>query len=247
MTFTELYRKLYKTVLPGIKYLGQSRVRRCQCCRMLSFIISFSEGEEFKLCIRCRANLRYEMLALALRKYCPDLSNKVIWEIDRQSPLSIFLGGLDGYIRSYYSPEDPVGFVNANGLRCEDITHSSFSDKSVDVIISSDVLEHVSNIKAAFSETARILKPGGFHLFTVPPRSQTIKRADIISGDVVLYTEPDYHRDPLNPNGILAYWDFGTDAIELFSESGLEISIVDGPKGKDRRLVWMARKPMDKI
>ncbi len=55
--------------------------------------------------------------------------------------------------------------------------------------------------------------------------------------------EPDYHSDPLNPKGILAYWDFGIDAIELFSKSGLDVSIIDGPKGKSGRLVWMARKP----
>jgi hypothetical protein len=47
----------------------------------------------------------------------------------------------------------------------------------------------------------------------------------------------------LYPKGILAFWDFGTDATELFSSSGLDVSLVSGPEGKDQRLVWKASKP----
>jgi SAM-dependent methyltransferase len=245
MNLSTFVRKIRYRVLPNLKYLPQSRFRHCQCCLKPSLIISFSNSEEFKLCIRCRANLRYEMLAMMLRKHCPDLgalSDKVIVELDPNSPLPMqFEGGIN-YIKTYYSTSVPVGFVNADGLRCEDLMQTSFDDASVDVIISSDVLEHVPDIEAAFKETKRILKPGGFHIFTVPPRSKTTKRAEIVEGKTKLLMEPDYHSDPLNPKGILAYWDFGVDAIELFSKSGLDVSIIDGPKGKSGRLVWMAKK-----
>lgn len=243
MNFYTFANKIRYRVLPNLKYLPQSSFRRCQCCLKPSLIISFSDGEEFKLCIRCRANLRYEMLAMMFRKYCSDLSSKVIVELDHNSPLSKQFMGSNNYIKTYYSASTSVGFVNGAGLRCEDITQTSFNDSSVDVIISSDVLEHVSNIETAFKETKRILKNGGFHIFTVPPRPKTIKRAEFVEGKTRLFMEPDYHSDPLNPEGILAYWDFGVDAIELFSKSGLDVSIIDGPKGKDGRLVWMAKKP----
>ena len=77
---------------------------------------------------------------------------------------------ISNYIKTYYSTSVPVGFINADGLRCENIKQTSFDDTSVDVMISSDVLEHVPDIEAAFIETKRILKLSGFQIFTVPPR-----------------------------------------------------------------------------
>ena len=61
--------------------------------------------------------------------------------------------------------------------------------------------------------------------------------------EIQFLEEPDYHSDPLDPKGILAFWDFGTDATELFSSSGQDVSIVSGAEGKDQRLVWKASKP----
>lgn len=92
-------------------------------------------------------------------------------------------------------------------------------------------------------ETFRVLRPGGSHVFTVPPREGTRRRAEIVNGEVHHLMKPDYHSDPLDPRGILAFWDYGVDAIELFRSPGLEVSIVKGPEGKDRRIVWRVTKP----
>lgn len=42
------------------------------------------------------------------------------------------------------------------------------ASNSFDIVISNDVLEHVSDPKAVFQETYRVLKPGGFLVFNVP-------------------------------------------------------------------------------
>jgi len=46
--------------------------------------------------------------------------------------------------------------------------HIPLEDKSIDVIFSSNVLEHVENPRAIFAEFRRIQKPGGFGLHVVP-------------------------------------------------------------------------------
>lgn len=187
--------------------------------------------------------MRYEMLAAYLRQACPMLSDLTVVELDPHSPLRPLLSGARTYIRTFYAEDLAPGTVREDGARCEDITRLTFPDNSIDLLVSSDVLEHVPDIEAAFREMARVLRPGGLHLFTVPPRARTRKRAVLVAGQVQLLMEPDYHCDPLNPRGILAFWDFGPDAVALFAASGLEVRIVAGPQGKDGRVVWQARKP----
>jgi SAM-dependent methyltransferase len=46
--------------------------------------------------------------------------------------------------------------------------HIPLEDQSVDVIFSSNVLEHVENIPAIMSEFRRVLRPGGFGIHVMP-------------------------------------------------------------------------------
>jgi len=59
----------------------------------------------------------------------------------------------------------------------------------------------------------------------------------------IRYLEPpEYHRDPLNPKGILAFWDIGPDLGEVLASPGLHIKVVRGPVGDDGRVVWVAER-----
>ena len=225
-----------------MRYLLESEFRRCNCCQKLTLIICLGKGDEFRLCIRCRANFRYEMIASYLRLSFPNLKDLDVVEIDPTSPLRTLLRTAKTYIRTYYSITEAKGWVRADGARCEDIADLTFEDESFDIIVSSDVLEHVNDLQSAFRETYRVLRSGGIHLFTVPPGETTIKRADIEESGIIYLTTPQYHLDPLNPDGILAFWTFGMDAGRLFSFPGLQISILDGPKGRDDRVIWGAVK-----
>ena len=223
-------RKVATRVLPNLQYLPRSQIRRCEVCGSRTLFLCFGAADEFLVCVRCRANLRYEMLARELRKY--DLPHLAVLELDDRSPLKRLLGGAAAYTPTFFSPEHPPGSI-VDGRRCEDVTRLSFGDESLDLIVSSDVLEHVPDIQLAFAETARVLKPGGALLFTVPPREHTRSREGL---------PPEYHRDPLNPAGIFTHWDFGPDLAQVIDTAGLTVRIIAGPEGRDRRVVWEARK-----
>jgi SAM-dependent methyltransferase len=62
-------------------------------------------------------------------------------------------------------------FSNINFQKM-DITDLTFTDHSFDLIICSDVLEHIKNHELAFSELARVLKRGGILIITVPYDSE---------------------------------------------------------------------------
>jgi SAM-dependent methyltransferase len=219
------------------------RVRRCGCCQRISLFLSNGKIAEFRACLFCSANERYEILAEEIRaRFGVDLEQKNIFELDPHSPLKRILSNARTYTRSFYDPGITPGTLREDGAVCEDITALSLADAAVDLIVSSDVLEHVPSLDKAFSETSRVLRPGGIHLFTVPPRSKTKKRAAVVQGQVRFLEPPEYHCDPLCPKGILAYWDIGPDLPQIISVAGLTLRILKEPIGRDGRYIWVAQR-----
>jgi len=57
-----------------------------------------------------------------------------------------------------------------------------FENNFFDLVAAFEVLEHIENDKKAFSEIARVLKPGGFLIFSVPLRQEIFNEFDRIAG-----------------------------------------------------------------
>jgi SAM-dependent methyltransferase len=238
----DVIRKVRERVIPNLRYLPKSRVRICGVCQSRTLIMAFGADEEFHLCIRCRANLRYEMLARYLRQAFPAIASLDVLELDFHSPLRSYLGKAGTYTRSFYRDNVAPGTVREGGEVCQDITRLTYPDGSLDLIVSSDVLEHVPDVSAAFRESARVLRPGGAHVFTVPPCETTVRRAAIENGQIVHLATPEYHLDPLDAAGVLAFWSFGADLPERFATQGLSFRVALGPEGSSHRVVWEARR-----
>ena len=236
-------RKVF-SVLPA--YLAEVRfwrIRKCRCCERLTVFVCNGRGSEFRTCVFCSANERYELLAQEVKsRYGGSLREMRVLELDPHSPLVKILSQAREHVRTYYEATEQNGTARPDGSLCQDITQLTFPDESFDLIVSSDVLEHVPALERAFSESRRVLKPGKAHLFTVPPRPKTRRRAAIVEGQVIHYEPPDYHLDPLSPRGILAFWDVGPDLSEVVNAAGLRLSVVRGPSGLDARIVWMAER-----
>ena len=117
------------------------------------------------------------------------------------------------------------------GLRCEDLERLTFADGQFDLFVTQDVLEHVFDPVAAFREIARVLSPGGAHIFTVPlvngPRASERRATRTPSGEIVHHLEPVYHGDPVDPDGALMTMNWGFDlAASITSETGMPTMIV---------------------
>jgi SAM-dependent methyltransferase len=182
-------------------------------------------------------------LAAEIRvRYGGKLAEMDVLELDPHSPLKKILARARKHVRTFYEPLEERGSLRPDGTMCQDITALTFPNESFDLIVSSDVLEHVPLLENAFRESRRVLKPEGVHLFTVPPRLKTKKRAELVEGKVLHLEPPEYHRDPLSPQGILAFWDMGPDLGEVFGSDSFRFGIVRGPSGADKRIVWMAQR-----
>jgi SAM-dependent methyltransferase len=236
-------RKLWKTFPGYIAHVWLWRIRRCGCCHRVTLFLTNSRAAETRTCLFCSANERYELLAAEIETMFGNvLETKSALELDPHSPLRSLLSGARCYKRTFYDAGTKGGSERADGALCEDITCLSFGDESFDLIVSSDVLEHVPMLEKAFRETIRVLKPGGAHLFTVPPRPCTRRRAEIVDGEIRHLEAPDYHKDPLCPQGILAFWDIGPDLPRVFAIPGLNLRIARGPVGDEGRVVWIAER-----
>jgi len=136
------------------------RVGRCQCCERLTiFLGQHNNSAELRSCLHCSANERYELLAAEIRKrYGDRLSEMDVLELDPHSPLRKVLSRAQSYTRSFYEEGCPT--ISRDGAVCEDITALNFGKNSFDLIVSSEVLEHVACLERALSESARVLRPG---------------------------------------------------------------------------------------
>ncbi len=128
----------------------------------------------------------------------------------------------NNYIVSEYFENAPLGSY-VQGIRNENLERLTFRDNSIDIVINSDVLEHVNDLNKALSEIKRVLKPGGFHIFTLPvdhDLPKTVERARIIAGKLEYLMAPVMHGDPIRQDGILAFRDFGSDVLNYMSREG---------------------------
>ncbi|MBF0312294.1 MAG: class I SAM-dependent methyltransferase [Oligoflexia bacterium] len=242
-----LYRKLF-FVATNVKYLKKSHPRICKCCLKKSLFISLGSSGEFQRCLFCGANLRYELMAEYLRyEYKNHLDRLTILELDPHSPLRHLFKNNPNYIRTFFSPHLQKGLHYAKRGRCEDVTALTFGNNYFDLVISSDVLEHVEDIQSANKEIYRVLAPRGSHLFTIPlHHGNTSMRAKTINGTLYFMHPPEYHLDFNGESGkILVYWHFGNnDITTLLEMENYNCSIVKKSHAQDYRTIFNLTKKM---
>lgn len=115
------------------------------------------------------------------------------------------------------------GCVRSDGIRNEDLCNLSFDDRSFDTVVSLDVFEHIPKYSQAFKECARVLKPGGRMMWSVPFISKSRKnsiRAKLVNGQIQNILPPEYHGDPLSANGILCFQHFGWEMLDEMKMAG---------------------------
>jgi SAM-dependent methyltransferase len=117
-------------------------------------------------------------------------------------------------------------------IRHEDVRALSMEPGSLDAIACFEVLEHVFEYRAALAEFARVLRPGGVLVVTVPfvaTAPASILRATIDAGGSVRHLlEPEYHGDPISGEGVLCFHHFGWDLLDAVRAAGFkDVGLVD--------------------
>jgi SAM-dependent methyltransferase len=145
-----------------------------------------------------------------------------------RSKLKLYQKKCKNYSLSYFFHDTPTGSYY-DGARCENLEKMTFESNTFDIFITQDVFEHVNHPNVAFREIERVLKPGGFHIFTVPLyRNLQVTRPRIVEkdGEIQHLLEPVYHGNPISSEGSLVTFDYGTDISELiFRSSGMFTTI----------------------
>lgn len=154
--------------------------------------------------------------------------NLEIFEAQASGPIHECLKDLPYYTCSEYYDDIPSGTRNKDGILCENLHDLSFHDKTFDLVITQDIMEHVDSPEKAFSEINRVLKPGGYHIFTIPyhEKKPTLRRIVIEYGEKIYKYPHVYHGDPLREQGALVFTDFGSDLNTMIENLGFSVEII---------------------
>ena len=209
------YKKLARCYHNGIANKYKQNEGYCPICESNSFFIEkHSWLRDNYICNNCKSIPRNRALVNALNIFCPDWKKLFVHESSPYGPLSEYLKqNCKYYSSSHYYENVPRGDYK-DGIRSEDLTRLTFENDSFDVFITSDVFEHVMERELAFKEIARILKPGGMHIFTMPwyPLIKlSVQRAKFENNEIIFLEKPVYHGDPINDKGSLVTYDWGRD------------------------------------
>lgn len=186
------------------------------------------------LCSNCGSIPRERALMQVIKTYYPNYRDLKIHEsspVDRGASIKL-KSECRSYSTSHYYHDLPLGqYHPIHGHRCEDIENLTFADEEFDLFITQDVMEHIFEPDKAFREIARVLKPGGAHIFTAPLINKNNKSERWASrgneGEPIFHHEPEYHGNPIDTEGSLVTMHWGYDIAEfIMLSSGMYSTII---------------------
>lgn len=126
------------------------------------------------------------------------------------------------FVGSEYS-EDPKVVGELFPILCEDLLDLSFPDGAFDAVVVNDVFEHVPSIDRCLSEIARVTMPGGRLITTFPfsmgSEVSAVKARLGVKG-VEFLSKPEYHGNPVDPQGSLVFEIPGWDILDRARAAG---------------------------
>lgn len=219
-------------------------VAKCSVCGAFTLIYVKEENlRETCICIKCKSNNRQRQISyvacqiisyvkkrrISSLKDFTKLNDFVVYNTEARGAIHDMLLKMKNYVCSEYFGSSYKSGELVNNIMHQDLRSLSFSNESVDLVLSSDVFEHVPDPYKAHEEVYRVLKRGGRHIFTVPFYQTEFLDEDrtIIdsNGNTVLLKEPIYHGDPLRPEGTLVYKIFSLEMLVRLQRIGFRTNL----------------------
>jgi SAM-dependent methyltransferase len=187
-------------------------------------------------CPSCKSSFRYRGQAEALVEVLGGgaeaslaslagsgaLSELSIYEPGTAGPLRQVLSKAKVYKQSVFEPALAAGGASQQ-IEHQDLMALTYRDGTFDLVVTSDVFEHIRKPFDGFREVFRVLKPGGAHVFTIPLASsrpnKTVYRVDTSGPDDIHILPPRYH-DAGKGGRSLVYTDFGHDLDQQLQDIG---------------------------
>jgi SAM-dependent methyltransferase len=171
-------------------------------------------------CVGCGMNNRIRSMAWITERMMGGRECPQIYATEQRTAffdwLTIRYG--EGVIGSEYLGQTILPGQVVDGIRHEDVERLTFGDARFDAVVSMDVLEHVNDPARAIEQIARVLKPGGEFLLSVPffaGSPANVRRSQIRDGAVVHHQPPEYHGASPPGQGWLVFWDFGWELVDI--------------------------------
>jgi len=208
---------------------------RCTICGWEGEFLQREMVREGTLCGNCGSTSRIRAVVhvlgrvfgeqgLSLHEWPSDTSISIL-ESSALGPYPIMLADKFHYVPTVFDPEKIA--AGSDPEKYADFQNLHFADGSFDVVIASDVFEHVRDDRKGYSEVLRVLKAGGSLILTVPydhGAEKTIKRVDTSGQEDVHILEPEYHG---GGGQTLAYRNYGRDLLSLLREVGFAVCHYD--------------------
>jgi glycosyltransferase involved in cell wall biosynthesis len=216
------------------------------CGEQQTFYKNHNSLREGYQCCNCKSSLRYRGQTEAIIKNFAkpnitllkdlaqdqDFQQLSIYEPGVIGPFRKYFGNFNNYTNSYFWSDVTPGDYR-DGLQCQNLENLTYESDRFDLVITSDIMEHVRHPWNAFQEIWRVLKPGGYHFCSIPVqlpmRQETFYRVDTAGEEDIHLVEPRYHSAPKPQGGrqeSLVYVDFGEDLIEELEKMNYQVSVL---------------------
>lgn len=196
----------------------------CPCCEQDVIFSSKNSWlrDHFK-CSNCKSIPRERALMLTINKYYPNWKELTIHEsspVNRGHSINL-KNHAKNYLETQYYVNEPLGKL-VKGVRNENLENQTFKDEFFDLVITSDVMEHIFEPEKAFKEIHRTLKKGGAHIFSVPlinkhRKTQRWANKEKNGEPIFLFT-PEWHGNPIDKKGSPVTMHWGYDIIDFIKK-----------------------------
>lgn len=206
-TLIKYLNEIFRSFFEGNFSITFTDCVRCESKRL--FLVSGIEGRSVR-CINCRSTLISLSSLEVIKEIRLDKESASVYELSYHGAVFNYLkkNFKNFYFSEFFPSKAPGSLVD--GIRNEDIQNLTFPSMKFDLVTSTEVFEHVENYRQGFSEVKRVLKSGGYFVFTVPlyEESATQQVCKINNyGELDWIDEPEFHDSRVSGiNSVPVFW-----------------------------------------